>query len=524
MFKRRPAIILHMVLFIMIFASGALAAETAFNDQSNDQVYEFKCLSEMDVAKLAASLTVAFHLEPGQLTQLGRTFYLSGDPRMVNRLKQIVMDKDVPAKHIIFEATFITVNPMELKKAGMKLTGHYDDPDAMRSDAAGNVTPKREHIIDIATNYGLSGGTPPSFTHTVIWTFSQGAQTFNLTAGYVLENGLGKIVSKPVVRVKDGDSASFKSVVNIPYATTSDRGTKIEFKEAGISLDVVNAYVIPSPTPNLKEGDAGYVPENIWADIVVKDGNPGSVRDTNLVSTFETTLTSRGYFRNGETFIAGSLVKENGTSTNSSVPVMHKLPLIGRLFRSKSIEYSKLETIILIRPTIEEPGTQKALAARFTTAQDLLSLSLGGREHDSIHIHPMSDAPWKAVPEIYDSWRCPAETYWALLSTYTRSEIDDLGKLFIPVRARIGFISGQSLAQLEMLIMTDKGIEESMDGSLDAFASKTGKRKPTYHEFLIAAAHTGTINEWGYHVYMKRLGIKDGCEQPSRAGAEPGMK
>jgi len=504
------------VLFRVIVAGLALvpilgaaqaeeaAAQTEYQEMVS--VADFTYLCESEVKALAGSIAKGFNFQKNEVAAIGKSIIINtGYWELNDKIKMLAERKDIPPRHIIFEASFVTVHPYELKKLGARITADYDDRDAEKYGALGDVESRKEHVFDVDTDYGLAG----NFTHSVLWTFTQGANLFKLTTGYVLNEGIGKIISKPVVRVKEGESGMFKSVVNVPYETVSDYGTNIQYEEAGITIDILEAHISPSPTPDLDKKDPNYIPDLIWADIEVSDGKVEQIYG--LVSTNVTKIASRGYYQNGETFIAASLVKEEDTFSISKVPVFWKLPLLGKLFRSKDIVHDRTETIVLIRPTVEDRYSQEFMASRFKDAQDLLSIKLGGREHDSMRIHPLADAPWKGVPEIYENKGCPEFTYWGMLDTYIDAEITDLGERFKTVRNRIGMILGQNWDQLKKQVDSDKGLEAAIGEVLDKFAEDTGKRKPTVRELLIAAAHSGNINEKAFHMYLDRLGLPRKC-------------
>jgi general secretion pathway protein D len=54
----------------------------------------------------------------------------------------------------------------------------------------------------------------------------------------------------------------------------------------------------------------------------------------------------------GQTLVIGGLIKESKGVTNTSVPVLGKIPLIGGLFRSKNNGSERTELVVLITPHI----------------------------------------------------------------------------------------------------------------------------------------------------------------------------
>jgi len=65
---------------------------------------------------------------------------------------------------------------------------------------------------------------------------------------------------------------------------------------------------------------------------------------------------------NEATIVLGGLVTERKQTTDSGIPVLHRLPLIGPLFGSKKKTTSRTELIVLIRPTVTQ-GPVEAVKA-----------------------------------------------------------------------------------------------------------------------------------------------------------------
>lgn len=69
-----------------------------------------------------------------------------------------------------------------------------------------------------------------------------------------------------------------------------------------------------------------------------------SIRESDSIITAE----------NGQIVVIGGLIQNRSTDTNSSVPFLSDLPLIGELFKQKGEESEKTELVILLRPTVTD--------------------------------------------------------------------------------------------------------------------------------------------------------------------------
>ncbi len=56
--------------------------------------------------------------------------------------------------------------------------------------------------------------------------------------------------------------------------------------------------------------------------------------------------------KNGESIVIGGLLNDFDTTTQSKIPVLGDLPLVGKLFRGTNTRHTKTETVIIITPRV----------------------------------------------------------------------------------------------------------------------------------------------------------------------------
>ncbi len=64
--------------------------------------------------------------------------------------------------------------------------------------------------------------------------------------------------------------------------------------------------------------------------------------------------------QSGDTVLLGGLIQQNDGNTNSGVPGLKNIPLLGRLFGSSSRDTSRTELLVLITPTVVSGGAEEA--------------------------------------------------------------------------------------------------------------------------------------------------------------------
>ncbi len=159
-----------------------------------------------------------------------------------------------------------------------------------------------------------------------------------LTAGEI--EGYTKIISSPKVITLDNMPAKIESGQEIPYQESAGASgaTSISFKEATLSLDV---------TPHITNNDQIILKIKVNKDSAdfshAVNGEPPI--NTNTV---ETTIV----VPNGQTVVLGGLVQKTNLKTESGVPGLMRIPLLGWLFKTKRYYNPESELFIFVTPKI----------------------------------------------------------------------------------------------------------------------------------------------------------------------------
>jgi len=146
--------------------------------------------------------------------------------------------------------------------------------------------------------------------------------------------GLIKIVSTPKVVTLNNKAAKISQGQSIPYQTVSAEGTKTEFIEAALTLEV---------TPHITAD--GSVSMKIKAS-----NNSAGVGSPPPINKKEATTEMQ--VKNGETTVIGGIYVDSDSSNDQGVPYLSDIPLIGWLFKSNTTTKTKTELLIFITPKI----------------------------------------------------------------------------------------------------------------------------------------------------------------------------
>ena len=162
------------------------------------------------------------------------------------------------------------------------------------------------------------------------------------------------ILSSPHLLTLDNKEAEIVVGENVPFITSQARDSTnlanvintVERKDVGITLRL---------TPHIHESD--FVSLDIFQESSAVKGdsllNSSTVGPTTTKRSAKTSV----LVKNGDTVVLGGMMQETFTNTVSQIPLLGDIPLLGNLFRFKSVSRKKTNLLIMLTPRIiREPG------------------------------------------------------------------------------------------------------------------------------------------------------------------------
>ncbi|WP_456393185.1 pilus assembly protein PilQ [Persephonella sp.] len=154
--------------------------------------------------------------------------------------------------------------------------------------------------------------------------------------------GKTKILSRPKVITIDGEGAEISQGIEIPYqATTVAAGglaANIRYKKALLKLNVIPRTTLDG---------------NIIMNIELTQDVPDFGRAVNGQPPINTkSITSKVVAKDGSTIVIGGILEKTEQEGESGVPGLRNIPIIGWLFKNKTVNHSNKELLIFITPKI----------------------------------------------------------------------------------------------------------------------------------------------------------------------------
>jgi pilus assembly protein CpaC len=168
-------------------------------------------------------------------------------------------------------------------------------------------------------------------------------------------NNLFQILAEPNLMTESGKEASFLAGGEFPYpvvqsiggGTTSSPAITVQFKEFGVRL---------SFTPVLLAD--GTIHLKVKPEVSTLDFTNGIVLSGFSLPALSTRrVESEMNLADGQTFAIAGLVDNRVTELWNKVPGIGDIPILGKLFQSKSLNKSKNELLVIVTPHVVRPLT-----------------------------------------------------------------------------------------------------------------------------------------------------------------------
>lgn len=162
-----------------------------------------------------------------------------------------------------------------------------------------------------------------------------------------------QILAEPTITTLSGQKANFLSGGEFPFPVVQGvagglTSISIQFKPFGVKVEFtpeVNAdgSILLAVAPEVSSLD--------YTNAVTISGYTIPALSTRKAET-EVVL------RSGQSFAISGLLDKNTTDSFGGTPGFSSIPLLGALFKSKSINHSTTELIVIVTPTIVDPMTE----------------------------------------------------------------------------------------------------------------------------------------------------------------------
>jgi len=271
---------------------------------------------------------------------------ITADPNTVKNLKAVIRQLDIRRAQVLVEAIIaeITTNNNKEIGVGIAVDGTTRESGALPAGIS-NFAGVGDLLLSVATgtapttlpsglSFGLGGDNGSGIRYGALLRALQTDQNTN-------------ILSTPNIVTLDNEEAELIVGQNLPFVTGSFTGTgstnpnnpfqTIERQDVGLTLKV---------TPQINEGDTVQMVIEQEVSSVI----PGTIEQG--IATRKRSIKTSVLVDDGGILILGGLIADEVSDTESKVPLLGDIPIIGFLFRTENTTKSKQNLMVFLRPTI----------------------------------------------------------------------------------------------------------------------------------------------------------------------------
>ena len=163
-------------------------------------------------------------------------------------------------------------------------------------------------------------------------------------------SGNTRVLSAPSVVVMNNQEATIQVGDQVPvnqtYFVPGISGSSTSSQLTLGSVQYISTGVILDVTPRVNPGGLVYL------DITQQVSTPGNKDQYGNYTISQRALTTQVAVQSGHTVLLGGLIQQNDSNTDSGVPFLNRIPLLGRLFGTTQRSNNRTELIVLITPRV----------------------------------------------------------------------------------------------------------------------------------------------------------------------------
>jgi len=282
----------------------------------------------------------------------GNQLIIRDTEEKIGVVRGLLQSLDQPNRQIVIEARFVEANSTFTRALGIQwgadvdasaTTGYptgafFPNSIQMGGGVSGSVSAPAGLTENLLVDLGTQANSGMAFSFGSI----PGLVDLETRLTALEQEGWGKIVSSPRLRVMDNETGRVEQGSRIPYLSTSNGGTQVQFVQASLVLEV---------TPHITaEG-------TVFLDINITNDRPdfgNTVQGQPAILTKE--LETRVLVADGDTAVLGGVYATSDSLAQGRVPGLGKIPILGYLFRNSQVNRTQNEMLVFITPRIVPVG------------------------------------------------------------------------------------------------------------------------------------------------------------------------
>ena len=226
---------------------------------------------------------------------------------------------------------------------------------ALNPDNGDEATPSNDSEFDVGALAGALASTPGL---SLGWGSVDDDLTMTVILNALKTQGNANILSTPSLLTLDNQEAFITVGQNVPFITGSytNSGSSDGASNPFQTIERENVGITLAVTPHINEGDSVVLEiEQEVSNVIIGASQISEAAD---IITSERKIQTKVLAQDSKVVVLGGLIEDNVQDGQQKVPILGDIPFLGRLFRTDSVDVSKTNLLIFIRPTIIRDNAQ----------------------------------------------------------------------------------------------------------------------------------------------------------------------
>jgi general secretion pathway protein D len=290
---------------------------------------------------------------------------VTAPPKVMRSVMSIVDRLDIRRAQVLVEAILVEMSVDKAMDLGINWLIADTDSDGNTLPAGGFVQPVDGtgigQIIQGILNPDAITGLPSGLTMGLGQIVNGGTSWAALIRAL---GGIGNtnIIATPSIVTLDNEEAEIKIAQEVPFVTGQytnqgipGAGGQVNPFQTIQREEVGNILKI---TPQINEGDSVVLKISQEASNIAASSQQVS---TNDLITNKRTITTKVLVEDGGIIVLGGLISDEVRESKSQVPFLGSIPVLGELFKTRSVDKVKTNLMVFIRPRILRDGVDAAI-------------------------------------------------------------------------------------------------------------------------------------------------------------------
>ncbi|MGH8447145.1 MAG: type II secretion system secretin GspD [Solimonas sp.] len=281
---------------------------------------------------------------------------ITAPPKIMQQVRSVIAQLDIRRAQVLVEAIVAEVTGDNSSDIGVDWVAYNPDSIAAVGITNSSTSSALSSIATAITGgstssealYGAAATALGSGGSMLIGTTTSNGSIYGALIKALTSNARTNILSTPSLVTLDNQEAKIQVGQSVPeltgsYASTSSTSTVNPFQ----TIDRTDIGLKLGITPTIGEGNTIRLKLD-FENSTIASGTAGS---SDLI-TNKRTVSNMVCIEGGQILVIGGLIDDQVTDSVTAIPLLSDIPVLGNLFKSRSVSHQKRNLMIFIRPVI----------------------------------------------------------------------------------------------------------------------------------------------------------------------------